>query len=1035
MHAVGPLVEPLVAQRELILADWQRALARPDGAGPALPLEPAWLLDRLLQALGREPETLTGSQALPALVRWPAGSSLSAIVRGLRLLRHALIEACGRLGPPAETLRESVHAAIDTAIEEAVAQRAPADPPPTSTTGTAASVGPAQADESRFVLATTAFPGVVYDYDVRSRRVVRSVGLERLTGYRVDEIDETGPDWWFSLLHPDDLAQAQRAMATCIEQQSEACESEYRIRHRDGSWRWVWDRSRLLYDAGGHVVRLVGITLDIHDRKQAEEALRVEEMRFRATFETSAIGIGHIGLDGRFLRVNAQLGALLGIAPEDLVGRNFRELTHPDDLGASEARVEALLAGQLDAYHIEKRYLRSDGRPVWLNVTVSLARDPRGRPLYAISFYENIDQRRQAESILARYRLLSRHGRDIILFMRPEDGRIIEANEAAVRAYGYDRATLLRLSIAELRAGEARQGVAEQLQAASQNDVLFETLHQRCDGRVFPVEVSARGAEVGGQRLVVSIIRDISERCRVEAALRENVDRLRLATEATGLGTWDWELSTGQLTWSNQCRAIFGVGPDEPLDFDWFLERVDPEDRPLVLREVQAAFEPEGAGFYELEFRARRIDGTPFWVSARGRCHFEGQGAARRAVRMLGTALDVTRRKELEAELTGRRAAAEAASRHKTRLLTALSHDVRTPLNAVVLSAELLELHVQGSAHPEVRDCLQTIRHSVRNVLDLLNDLLDLTRIEAGVMPLEPSRFPLVPALVECFASVEAQARRQGLEPRLAVEPLEGLVVETDRAKLKQIVSNFLSNALRYTERGSLTLRGERRGDQVVVAVEDTGPGIAPADQARIFDEFTRLPGGSRAAGEGGEGLGLGLAICQRLAGLLGARIELRSAPGQGSGFQLVLPCPSLDGSGTAIAARPATPVPVQAAGAILIAEDHEPSRQMLARVLRRLGYRVVEACHGREALDQIDQARPLALLLDVNMPVLDGLEVLDRLRAHPPWATIPVLAISGDVTPANRARIEAAGVSGILSKPVTIEDLKAALARIGVRP
>ncbi len=1040
MNPAGTLADLLDARREAIRERWRQAVAaEPDAPRPADPFDPAALLDRIAARLRQDPPAATDPTAPPW--PWPAGAELAAVVQGLGRLRRVLGRECARLIEESGADRgrfagavEAVHEMLDAAIADAVARLAPAPPPadvlPRPTCPTAAD----RAVAERLRLATSAFPGVVYDLDFRTRRVVRSGGLERLTGYPTDAAEggEGDPSWWTALVHPDDLPGVRAGFEACVARRETVCESEYRIRHRDGRWLWVWDRALLHYDADGQVTRMVGITLDIDDRRRAEAALRAEETRFRATFETSAIGIAHVGFDGRFLRVNARMAQLLGRTPADLVGRNFRDLTYPDDLASSEAQVQDLLAGRHDTYGLQKRFVRADGRPIWIQVTVSLARGADGTPLYAIGFYEDIDERRRAEAVLARYQLLTRHGRDIILFVRPEDGRIVEANDAAVAAYGYDRDALIGLPITALRSDAQRDRAGAQLRAADSEGVLFETEHRRRDGTTFPVEVSARGADVGGDRLVVSIIRDISERRRAEAALREGTDRLRLATEATGLATWDWDLRSGRITWSGHSAAVFDLPPEAAISPEQLLERVHPDDRELVARALRDALDPAGPGTLEVDFRVPRADPPERWVIAKGRTEFAGSGPGRQPARLIGTALDITRRKELETELARQRAAAEDASRHKSRLLSALSHDARTPLNAVVLSSELLELHVRDDADPEVAECLRTIRHSVRNVLDLLNDLLDLTRIDAGVATLEPSRFELAPALVECFASVEAQARQKGLAVGLDLGPVAGLVVETDRAKLKQILSNFLSNALRYTERGHLRLITERRDGHTRLAVEDTGPGIAPHDQERIFDEFARIESRARSTGEG---TGLGLAICRRLAGLLGAEIEVQSTPGRGSTFALILPPAALVAPGTPARGGPDDRTDPARDGAILIAEDHADSRRMLARVLRRLGYRVLEAENGHEALAAARREPPVAILMDVNMPGLDGVEAIRALRAEPALARIPVLVLTGDVTPANHQRIDDVGVQGYLEKPVTADALRSALTAIGLRP
>ncbi len=377
-----------------------------------------------------------------------------------------------------------------------------------------------------------------------------------------------------------------------------------------------------------------------------------------------------------------------------------------------------------------------------------------------------------------------------------------------------------------------------------------------------------------------------------------------------------------------------------------------------------------------LETVHRRRNGQTFPVE------ISAQGADVGGERLvLSIIRDITDRKRLEADLARQKYLAEESSKHKTRLLTALSHDARTPLNAVVLSAELLEAHAQDAADPEVRECVRTIRDSVHNVLDLLNDLLNLTRIDSGALPVEVSRFNLLQAVSECVSSIETQCRTKGLGCHLAPEGFEGLVVDTDRAKLKQILSNLLTNAYRYTEHGEVRIWARRIENGLEIAVSDTGIGIAHDDQERVFQEFARVASGSQPA----DGTGLGLAICRRLASLLRGEIRLESTAGEGSTFSLFLPGEIVAHSAPepSLAALPSLPQsgPATTTGAILVAEDHTDSRAALARALRRMGYRVLEAENGREVLAIVRTERPMAILMDVNMPVMDGIEATEAIR------------------------------------------------------
>lgn len=559
-----------------------------------------------------------------------------------------------------------------------------------------------------------------------------------------------------------------------------------------------------------------------------------------------------------------------------------------------------------------------------------------------------------------------------------------------------------------------------------------ETVHGdemliRKDGTRIFVAFTASPIISDGQIVgVAEAFRDITERKRLEAQLAASEAQFRSIAEKSPVMIWRVDVN-GFRDYVNQTWLDFRGRPSSPeleMGESW-AEGIHPDDRSRCLSHFREAFarrEP-----FELTFRLLRHDDQYRWISDRSTPYWGSQG---RFLGYLGSSLDITERIELEAALERQRVLAEEASRHKTQLVSALSHDARTPLNAVVLAAQLLEIHFSDGTDPEVEKCLRTIRHSVRNVLDLLGDLLDLSKIDAGVVPTEISQFPLDPVLNECLASIEPQARVKNIDVRFEPGPLCDKSLATDRSKLKQILSNLLSNALRYTETGYIRLFGEQVDDRIRIAVEDTGIGIALQDQDRIFNEFAMLGQSHRPEG----GTGLGLAICRRLATLLKGEIALQSEIGLGSTFSLVLPSSVLTLTLPAPDGREPFESTAAELGTILVAEDHLDSRQTLARVLRHMGYRVIEASNGQDVLALAAQEHLIAVLMDVNMPVMDGVEATLMLRADPRFADLPIFALTGDVTLGNQHRIGEAGINGYLEKPVTWDALRQTLGSLGTR-
>ncbi len=510
----------------------------------------------------------------------------------------------------------------------------------------------------------------------------------------------------------------------------------------------------------------------------------------------------------------------------------------------------------------------------------------------------------------------------------------------------------------------------------------------------------------------VALAGDVTERKNLEGELALSEARFRGIVAKSPVMIWRADQAGVRDFYNETWLEFRGRELAEEVGDGW-TGGVFADDLARCVETYRRSFERRES--FEMVYRLLHRDGDYRWVTDRGAPYHDARGTF---LGYLGSCMDITGRIELEVKL-------EQQSQHKSRLMSALSHDARTPLNAVVLSAKLLESQTKDQDDPEVRECLRTIRNAVNNVLDLLSDLLDLSRIDAGATLAETSRFDLFPTLAECLSSIEPQARAKGLDVCLEAGDLSRVRLETDRAKLKQILSNLLSNALRYTEKGRIRLFAGAVDGQIRIGVEDSGVGIADSDQQKIFDEFAVLEHPNRLRGEG---TGLGLAICRRLANLLQGEILLVSRPGLGSTFTLVLPKSVLLDEPAAepqVDFKPARDF----GGAILIAEDHADSRKTLAKVLRRMGYRVLEAEDGREVIELVRGERPMVVLMDVNMPGMDGVEATLALRADPATRDLPIFALTGDVSIVNQQRIGEAGVDGYLEKPVTWDKLEGALA------
>lgn len=371
-------------------------------------------------------------------------------------------------------------------------------------------------------------------------------------------------------------------------------------------------------------------------------------------------------------------------------------------------------------------------------------------------------------------------------------------------------------------------------------------------------------------------------------------------------------------------------------------------------------------------------------------------------------------------ELETKSAELEVASRHKSEFLASMSHELRTPLNAVIGFSEVLLDRMFGDLNERQDEYVRDIWNSGRHLLELLNEILDLSKVEAGQMVLEPSTFPVEDAVEYTVSLIRERAARHGIALSVEVGDDVG-TIETDELRFKQVVLNLLSNAVKFTpDGGRVEVRAERSADELLVSVSDTGVGIPPEDRERIFESFQQ--GGRGLARE--EGTGLGLTLSRRIIELFGGRLALESEVSQGSTFTFAIPLGERETtSGIRHDTNAALPN-------ILLVDDDHASLDLLGAYLDSSPVRLSIARDGVEALRLLQEVRPAAVILDIRLPRLDGWQVLQRLRSDPATADIPVIVVS---VVDEHSRGLAMGATDYLLKPVSREDLLAALAKVGL--
>lgn len=547
-------------------------------------------------------------------------------------------------------------------------------------------------------------------------------------------------------------------------------------------------------------------------------------------------------------------------------------------------------------------------------------------------------------------------------------------------------------------------------------------------------ELDRQNAEL--DRLRSSVHRESNSRLLAEEALDETRDRLQLAVDAAGLALWDWQLPSPQMFLTARWGEMLGdIAMEGYWDTSGLLDRVHPDDRARVEAATRTLLDGQQQRAVS-QHRVRTIDGW-LWIESHG--IVAEHDARGRPIRLMGTIADIGERKRVEAESERARELAEQASRAKSEFLANISHEVRTPLNALMGLTRLL---MESPLNPEQKSWLELMDSSAHALLALLNDVLDLSRIEAGKLSIEHVRFHLHDTLREVAALYAEQARAKPLEFALELAPGLPPQMQGDPGRLRQVLGNLLSNAVKFTPRGghirvtaqALTVAGTRK-QLLRLRVQDSGVGISPKQQPTIFDAFTQADA-STARRYGGSGLGL--AICSRLVKLMGGGIELQSELGQGSVFTVTLPLE--EATTTTDHAPLSAPIElneVAQAGqrfaglTVLVAEDHPVNELLMNQLLQRLGCTVRNARDGEQAVQQWALGGVDLVLMDVQMPGSNGLQATRRIRelelarglSHTPIVAVTANAMNGD-----REACLAAGMDGYTPKPVSPQALMHAM-------
>ncbi len=877
-----------------------------------------------------------------------------------------------------------------------------------------------------------------WEWDVISNEVIWSDEQYRLLGFAPGAFTPS-TDLGLEYVHPDDRPLMQ-AWMTSVLSNKKSSELDNRIVRPNGEVRALHTQATTILDDSGNVLRLVGTSQDITERKAADKALQEAEEKYRSIFEHSSDGIFQNTADGQFVSANPALARMLGFdSPEELMStrHDIEHQGYVDPTMRDAFRQKLETEGSITGFEYE--VYRKDGTKIWVSENARIVRDAAGHALYYEGSVQDITERTRAKEELKRSEERLAAAQKMAQVGSWEWDLITHEviwSDQQYRLFGLEpgehEAThqfFLSLVCPSARRDAMRWfNAVRAMKKSSRMDI--PVVHADGEERILNSWADVVLDDAGNVVRVVGTSQDVTEREKAERALGESEERFQLVSRATSDAIWDWDMVGNNLSFSESFGTLFGyyAGEFESTMAFW-MNAVHPDDHDKLQAGLDA-FIASREESWSAEYRFRCADGSYAFVFDRA---YVVRDAAGKAVRMAGSMQDITAQKEAGEDLRVAKEAAEAASRAKSEFLANMSHEIRTPMNGII---GMTDLALETDLNRDQREYLGMVRSSAHSLLGLINDILDFSKIEAGMLELEAIDFSLRDCIAGVLKPLGLRADEKGLELAADIPAKVPDHFVGDSMRLRQILINLTANAIKFTERGEviITVASQAAPDgenELHFSVADTGIGIPAEKQKTIFEAFAQADGSTtRTHG----GTGLGLSIASQLIQKMQGKIWLESKVGEGTTFHFTA---RLSVQETALVAAKSADFCDVAGLRTLVVDDSAVNRRILHEMLLNWRMTPTVVASGQAGLEEMLRAAESGsayqlVLLDGVMPEMDGFALAEKIHEKPELAGATVMMLSSAM-PAGAMRCSSLGIASWLTKPVTQSELlDAILVAIG---